>query len=215
MNFELEHLTRPSSLSENAPVIIMLHGYGSDMNDLFSFASELPSEYFVVSAQAPYKMQPYGNAWYAIYFDSDDGKLNDTAQAIQSRDKVSRFIDQVTSHYPVDANKVVLLGFSQGTILSLATALSYPKKVKYVVGLSGYLAPDMIKDGLEERDLSHLEVFVSHGTVDQVIPVSWSQKTKPALEQLGIPTVYKEYPVGHGVAPANFYDFKDWLNERL
>lgn len=213
--FVLEHLTRPSSLKENAPLIIMLHGYGSDENDLFSFASELPSEYYIVSAKAPYAMQPYGNAWYAIHFDANDGKFNDTEQAIASRELLSTFIDQVVANYPVDAKRVVLLGFSQGTILSLATALSYPEKVNYVVGLSGYLAEDMILQGIENRDLTGLQIYMSHGSVDQVIPVQWARASHPVLKQLGIPVEYSEYPVGHGVAPANFYHFKAWLEERL
>ncbi|MEP2935548.1 MAG: alpha/beta hydrolase-fold protein [Gilvibacter sp.] len=214
-SFALEHLTRPSSLKDNAPLIIMLHGYGSDENDLFSFASELPAEYFIVSAKAPYRMQPYGNAWYAIHFDSNDGKFNDTEQAIASRELVSTFIDQVKASYPVDANRVVLLGFSQGTILSLATALSYPEKVQYVVGLSGYLSKDMLLEGYKQRDFSRLDIYMSHGSVDQVIPVQWARDSQPKLKELGISVNFSEYPVGHGVAPANFYHFKSWLEERL
>ena len=56
-----------------------------------------------------------------------------------------------------------------------------------------------------------LKFFVSHGTVDQVIPVEWARKTKPVLENLGINVIYKEYPIGHGVSPQNFYDLKNWI----
>jgi phospholipase/carboxylesterase len=73
-NLSLEHVTRPSSLTNTkAPLLIMLHGYGSDENDLFSFASELSDEIFIISVRAPYPMQPYGNAWYAINFDAEQG----------------------------------------------------------------------------------------------------------------------------------------------
>ena len=78
----LEHNYRPSSLSENVPAIIMLHGYGSDENDLFSFASELPETYAIIALKAPIPMQPFGNAWYQIYFDANDGKFSDDKQAI-------------------------------------------------------------------------------------------------------------------------------------
>ena len=50
----LVHISRPSTLKENAPLLVMLHGYGSDENDLFSFASELPEELFIISIRAPY-----------------------------------------------------------------------------------------------------------------------------------------------------------------
>ncbi|MNX75737.1 Carboxylesterase 2 [compost metagenome] len=54
-------------------------------------------------------------------------------------------------------------------------------------------------------------MFASHGTVDQVIPVEWARKAPDALKSLGIDVTYKEYPIGHGVSPQNFYDFKNWL----
>ena len=127
----LQHLVRkPKIESENPPMLIMLHGYGSDENDLFSFADELPDELFVISVKAPYTMQPYGNAWYAIHWDNQDGKFSDDEQAKESREKIVDFIDEAVEAYHLDAKNVTLLGFSQGSILSYAVALSYPEKVK-------------------------------------------------------------------------------------
>lgn len=191
----------------------MLHGYGSDENDLFSFASELPSEYAIIALKAPIRLQPYGNAWYEIHFDAPKGKWSDDAQAIKSRDLVTQVIDEVLTQYPVDSNKVTLLGFSQGTILSFAIALSYPEKIQQVVGLSGYINPNVLKEGFEQKDFSHLRIYTSHGSVDQVIPVSWARKTEPFLKELNIQCHYSEFPVGHGVAPQNFFEFKNWLEQ--
>ncbi len=123
-SLSLYHIVRKSTLTENAPLVIMLHGYGSDENDLFSFASELPEELFIISVRAPYPMQPYGNAWYAINFDADQGKWNDNEQAKQSCDLIAKFIDEALETYPVNKNNVTLLGFSQGSILSYAVALT-------------------------------------------------------------------------------------------
>jgi phospholipase/carboxylesterase len=77
--------------------------------------------------------------------------------------------------------------------------------------MSGYLNTEMAVDDFKENNLSALKIFASHGTVDQVIPVEWARKSIPVLESLGIEIIYKEYPVGHGVAPQNFFDFKNWL----
>ena len=67
MSLSLYHLVRESKVvSEKSPLLVLLHGYGSDEEDLFSFADQLPADYFVISARAPIAMQPYGNAWYAI-----------------------------------------------------------------------------------------------------------------------------------------------------
>lgn len=215
-NLSLYHILRPSKLSqENSPVLIMLHGYGSDANDLFSFASELPDELFIISAQAPYPLPPYGNAWYAINFDSVQGKFSDDVQAVESRNKISTFIDEVIENYPVDKNNLTLLGFSQGTILAYAVALSYPEKVKNVIALSGYINLNIIEKDYQSKDFSGLSVYASHGTADQVIPVSWARRNPEILKQLGIDHTYSEFPVGHGVAPQNLMEMVSWIRKRI
>jgi len=211
----LNHLIRKSCLTKNAPLLILMHGYGSDENDLFSFAAELPEQLFIISVKAPYPMQPYGNAWYAINFDEEKGKWSDNKQAKSSRDLIAKFIDQAIAQYPVDANNVTLLGFSQGSILSYAVALTYPKKIKNVVALSGYINKDIFPSDMETRGYSRLDFYCSHGNTDQVIPVDWARQTPPFLDSLNIKHKYSEFPVGHGVAPQNFYELKEWLIKRI
>ncbi|AFL82247.1 putative esterase [Aequorivita sublithincola DSM 14238] len=211
----LDHNYRAAkNAAENPPAIIMLHGFGSDENDLFSFASELPEKYAIISLKAPIKMQPYGNAWYNIYFDDSQGKFSDDDQAIASRELVSKCIDEIVDKYKVDENNITLLGFSQGTILSFSVALSYPEKVKNVIGLSGYVNEAILKEGYPKNDFSNLKIYTSHGSVDQVIPVQWARKTEPFLNKLNIECTYSEFPVGHGVAPQNFQELKDWLGKQ-
>lgn len=212
MNLSLHHLVRePKIKLEKNPLLLLLHGYGSNEEDLFSFASELPDEYYVISARAPYDLMYGSYAWYAINFDADENKFSDVAQAQQSRDLIATFIDELIANYAIDASNVTLVGFSQGCILSYAIALSYPEKIQRVVAMSGYLNLEMAKLGYEKNDFNNLKIFSSHGTVDQVVPVEWARKAVPALQQLGIDVVYKEYPIGHGISPQNFYDFKNWL----
>jgi phospholipase/carboxylesterase len=213
-SLSLQHIVRKSTITKNAPLVIMMHGYGSDENDLFSFSSELPEELFIISVRAPYPMQPYGNAWYAINFDEDQGKWNDNEQATESRDLIAKFIDEAVAEYPVDKTNITLLGFSQGTILSYAVALTYPEKVKNIVALSGYINKDILPEDMDKKDYSHLEFYCSHGSVDQVIPVAWARQIAPFLNSLHIKHKYSEFPVGHGVAPQNFFEFKDWLSTR-
>ncbi|WHT39415.1 MULTISPECIES: alpha/beta fold hydrolase [Myroides] len=206
-------IQEPKVKKDKNPLILLLHGYGSNEEDLFSFASELPEDYYIVSAQAPYPVPPYGYAWYAIHFDADANKFSDDQQAIESRDLIVKFIDELTAKYAIDSNNINLVGFSQGAILSYAIALSYPEKINKVVALSGYFNANIITPGFEQHDFSQLRLFASHGTVDQVIPVEWARKTSPILDALHVKHQYKEYPVGHGVHPLNFADFKKFLIE--
>jgi len=210
----LEHLVRPSNLKTGkAPVIFLLHGYGSNEEDLFSFAPELSLDYTIISVRAPYPMQPFGNAWYAINFDDQNGKWSDDEQAKSSREKIVFFIDEACRMYDLDDENVTLIGFSQGTILSYAVALCYPEKIKRVIGLSGYINEALLKGGYAENNFSNLKIYASHGQVDQVIPPEWAQRIPDFLSALKIDHKYEEFPVGHGVSPQNFHSFKKWLLE--
>lgn len=212
----LYHIIKePSVKKEKAPVLIMLHGYGSDENDLFSFAGELPEELFIISVRAPYSLPPYGNAWYAINFDATAGKFSDNVQARESRDKIAHFIDEVIANYPVDPKNISLLGFSQGTILAYAVALNHPEKIKNVIALSGYINEELLEKDYAKNDFSNLSIYASHGSQDQVIPVTWGRKAPILLKELGIDHSYSEFPVGHGVAPQNFMELKTWLKPKI
>lgn len=212
----LEHIIRPSSLTDKKPpVLFMLHGYGSNEEDLFSFASELPEKLCIISVRAPYVLHPYGYAWYAINFDNDKGKWSDDDQAIESRDKIKSFIDEACSTYGLDENNVSLLGFSQGTILSYAVALSYPEKVKNIIALSGYINENILVETYKENNFEPLNFYCSHGDMDQVIPIEWARKAPVLLEKLNIKHVFEEFPAGHGVAPQNFYSLQKWISTKL
>lgn len=206
------YLVRPPKVMlDKNPLLLLLHGYGSNEADLFSFASELPEEYFVISLQAPHDLQYGSYAWYAINFDADASKFSDLDQARSSRDLILTTLNELQQAYPLDAQSVTLIGFSQGAILSYAVALSYPDRIQRVAALSGYLNDEIAVAGFEKNNLSRLQIYTSHGTVDQVIPVEWARKAPESLTNLGVQVQYQEYPIGHGVSPQNFYDLNQWL----
>ena len=212
MSLSLHYLIKePKIILDKNPLLLLIHGYGSNEEDLFSFANELPDTHYVISVRAPFDLQYGSYAWYAINFDADENKFSDLNQAKSSRDLIIHFIDELLQKYPINSDNISLIGFSQGSILSYAVALSYPEKIKKIAAFSGYLNLEMVVPGVENRNYDRLKIFASHGTQDQVIPVDWARKTKPILEQLGIQCIYKEYPIGHGISPQNFFDFKNWL----
>ena len=210
----LEYILREPLLKvELPPVIFMIHGYGSNEEDLFSFANALPPEYMIISFRAPYHLATFGYAWYMINFDADQNKWSDNQQAIESRDLIMHAIEEACKVYKLDTNDITLLGFSQGSILSMAIALSYPNKIRNVIALSGYLNEELIKEGYEKQDHTGVRIYVSHGTSDQVIPVEWDRKTPEFLKSIGAKCTYEEFPIGHGVSPQNFYSFREWLSK--
>ena len=216
MDYSLRHIIRkPKVPTDNPSLLLMLHGYGSHEQDLFSFASELPDELLIVSAQAPLSMGYGAYAWYTIHFETGNGKFSDIPEALHARDLIIQFIDELQKEYHFNPDKSFLMGFSQGTILSYAVALSHPDKIKNIIALSGYVNEELIINPDNKSTYNELDFFCSHGSIDDVIPVDWARKIPNYLESKNISHSYKEYSVGHGVAPQNFTDFKNWMVERL
>tara|TARA_B110000003_G_scaffold266026_1_gene292499 strand:+ start:12118 stop:12762 length:645 start_codon:yes stop_codon:yes gene_type:complete len=214
MNEILHYVVRhPKQQIKNPSLLVLLHGYGSNELDLFSFAEELSDELLIVSLRAPYNMGHGGYAWYEINLTSENNKFSDLSQAKKSIQRISDTIEQLKTQYDVNPNNTFLLGFSQGAILSFAISFYFPNKIQHIIALSGYLNTDLVIPTNELRITT--DYYISHGIVDQVIPVDWARKASPFLKSLKLKNEYSEYPVGHGIAPQNFFSFKSWIEKRL
>ena len=210
----LNYLVRqPKKEIKNPPLLILLHGYGSNEQDLFSFSEELPDQFLIISAQAPIQMSIGSYAWYAINFDTINGKFSDLKQAKEAIDTIAVFIDEIKEKYKTNTDQTFLLGFSQGAILSYSLSFFYPNKVQNVIALSGYINMELLPTTISKEIKT--DYYCSHGSLDQVLPVEWARNSKPFLDSFNLQNVYSEYPVGHGVAPQNFYSFKNWIEERI
>ena len=84
---------------------------------------------------------------------------------------------------------------------------------KSVQHLEGGIVEEILVKNYQNNDFSNIQMFVSHGTVDQVVPYVWANKAPAFLTALKIPHIFKDYPVGHGVHPQNFTDLKNWLEK--
>ena len=116
----LVNLFSPSSRKNNDPLLIMLHGYGSNERDLFSFVPELPKELNIISLRAPYKLNHHGFYWYEINFDNELGKFININQAENSMNLILNCINKISNEIKIDISNASLIGFSQGCILSMA-----------------------------------------------------------------------------------------------
>ena len=92
----------------------------------------------------------------------------------------------LSEKYLIDNDDISLLGFSQGTILSYALCLNYPEKFKNIIGFSGYIDEAMINIASKNKDYSELNLYISHGKDDPVIPINWSRKSTEILKNYKI-----------------------------
>lgn len=214
--FNLDYNIRPSNLGlKNSKVIFLIHGYGADKNDLFSFANYLPNELTVIAMQATYSM-PFGEggAWYSIELGPNGEHLSNVEQAKHSVHEIQKFINSSVSHYGFDAENIFVLGFSQGAILSYSMVLNNPEKFKYVLPLSGFIMDGIMPDSYT-KDYSHLDFYSAHGTMDGVIPIEKGRTVSALLKKLEIKHIYHEFPAAHSIAQKEFEEIIEWLRERV
>jgi len=198
-----------SSLKGKNPCLILLHGYGSNEEDLFSFATYLPNEYTIISLRAPITLDMGGYAWNNIHFDDSGDKNIIIQEAKDSLELIKESIKLSITHFNLDDNDISLIGFSQGCILSWAMTINHPHLIRRAVALSGYIVPELINAPLEK--VSHLLMFNSHGILDKMIPVEKARQSIDLIKKNNPKITYKEYNEGHGINQENFSDFLNWI----
>lgn len=203
----------PKIKQEKPPLLILLHGVGSNEQDLFSFAEYLPEQFLVVSARAPHTLGKDSYGWYEVDFSSGKPTIRQD-QAEQSRLQLIAFIDLLKTKHVFDEQQVYFCGFSQGAILSYSAGLTRPDKIKGIALMSGRLLEE-VKPIILKDKLSTLHVYISHGTNDGVLGVHYAQEANAYLKQLGLKPVYKEYTEGHSINHDMLSDLINWLKQQI
>ncbi len=210
----LDYIVRePQDITAKTPILFMLHGYGSNEQDLFSFRENLPSDWLIVSFRAP-RTTPYeGFSWYDINFNNPD-EFIDLPQAKESVNAIMESIMKIINKYGLTEAKVHLCGFSQGGILCYYLALKYPELFSHIACLSCYTEEKLLVDIVKEKKkLEKLRFFVSHGAEDAVIPLEWGRKGAELLYDLGCYFTFREYMSGHGINQKNYIDLMDFFSK--
>lgn len=207
----LRYLLRaPTEDYAHPPVIIMLHGYGSNEADLLGLADDIPTEFLVISARAPLVLTHGQYAWFSLDY-SRGVPVGDKQEAEAGRLLIKRFIDEVIEKFHADPLRVYLLGFSQGAMLSLSVALTFPPLVSGVVALSGRVLKEVKPLVCVTPELKKLKIFLGHGTEDTVLPIRFAHDARGYLEELGVDLAYHEYAIAHSISREEQADVTEWL----
>jgi phospholipase/carboxylesterase len=204
-------LKKPSNLNPDKkyPVLFMLHGMGSNEKDLPPLVEGFENEMFIFSLRGPI-IQPPGYAFFTFQnFGSPDRDTFDHALRT-----LEAFITYAEQHYPIDAENIFLMGFSQGSIVSMSFAIQNFGRIKGVIALSGYI-PTFVKEENKTKNLEKLNIFVSHGMQDPVLPYAFALESKNFLEKTKANFSFKSYQAGHFVTEENYNDLRTWLKEQL
>lgn len=212
----LVHLTRqPAVPSARPPLLLLLHGIGSDEEDLFALRARLDGRFLVVSARAPFEYEPMGYAWYDIDYRARPPTMQ-PAQAEESREALARFVAELCDGGGADPARIFVMGFSQGAVMALGLAVTHPELVAGVVAHSGRLLPQFLSRAAPPDALAALHALVLHGTEDDVVPVERGREARDLLAPLLDGRLeYREYPLAHGISERSLADAAAWLSGRL
>lgn len=198
----------PQVKSAKNKAIILLHGVGSNEEDLFSLSNHLPDDLYIISPRGQFTLDAGRYAWYNVDFSTGKPVINKEQEA-SSREIIRIFISEIKQKYNLD--EVYLGGFSQGAIMSYSIGLIHPGEVKGLIAFSGRvleeIRPLVKKDGY----LHQLRVFVAHGIQDNVLPFHFATEAKDYLESLGVQLSYHNYQIGHQINTEVLQDLNNWL----
>ena len=193
------------------PCLLLLHGYGSNADDLFSFVDFLPEKLTIISLEAPL-MTPFGGkAWYSIHFDAAQDKWSDLKEAEKSLYTIIRQLDYFIKEYDLNPIDIGLMGFSQGAILSWSLLLDHPEQFRRAICMSGYINTQLLSKNIDEYQ--NILAYASHGTNDQTIPYQWSETSVNKLRLNNPKISFNSYPDGHNVSPENLRDLLLWISK--
>lgn len=211
----LDFLERvPEDAGDGTPVMVLLHGRGSDMGDLQGLARILPPDVAFVTPQAPHPGGPWGYgpgwAWYR-YLGQDRPDADSLKESLKA---LEGFLGSLPDRLGFRPGPLVLGGFSQGGTTSLAYTLTHPGAAAGVVNLSGFLA-NVEGLALPLDALAETPLFWAHGTQDPAVPFSLALKGWKAIRAAGGRLEAREYPMGHWVSPEEMEDLQVWLGREV
>jgi phospholipase/carboxylesterase len=187
-------------------MVIMIHGRGADMNDLADLAPLLDTpggaRFVFPNAPKPFEAYPgmtFGWTWF-------EGWPPQHGSVVDSRKTLLAFLDEITAHYPTTS--LVVSGFSQGAMMSLDAGLRTTREVAGIIAMSGGLYEEELPD---LRPRNTIPILISHGSLDDVVPVKYARRARAVLEEAGFDVTYQEYPMGHQVAMEEVELVKEFL----
>ncbi len=206
----------PASRNTKTPVLIMLHGYGSNESDLFDISKSIDNRFITFSLRAPVSLGEGAYCWYNITRVEGKPFIYDYKEAKVAETKILSFISNACKAYNVDSTQVYLMGFSQGAIMSYELSIAAPKKIKGILALSGRMMTETQSLTTNWDQVANVKYFIAHGNSDNMIKQEESDKAAEFLKTKKVTDVtYHKYEMPHSICGAELNDIKAWLTKAI
>ena len=202
----LKYLELKNSAEKCNKLILILHGYGADANDLFSLATFwnrfLPSAYFCIpNAPNICQVNQSGFEWFDL-MQTDNTKI--VEETLNSLNKLEDLINEKLDILNLDLKDLILVGFSQVTMMSIQLAIRQKKEISAVLGYSGKVFDYNL---FEKEFISKSKIKFLHGNKDEIVPVEEMYKSLEYLNKKQFNVDYQVYEgLGHSISPDGLSD---------
>ena len=209
---DLDFLIRRSkNTDKKAGSIFMFHGYGSNKEDLFSLEQYLPKSHTIISLEAPLKLPFGGFSWFDIdYSDVIENNLDKRYKEIN--DSIESLLFNIDKHIQsenLNENDVSILGFSQGGSICWKLGLDFSNRFRRIMPISSFIHPSYLNEDLNYY--KDLEIYSSHGTLDEVIPISLVENYIKSLSKNNN-LVFDKFDAGHTISQMNLVKLVKWID---
>lgn len=212
LDLPLTFLQRPAAPHYPRPwLLVLMHGVGSNEQDLFGLAPHLPEHFHVVSLRAPFRMGPGSHAWFDFSIEPNGDRTINEVQEAQSRVLVAQTVQAASDQLGIPPERVVVGGFSQGGIMALSLLLTQPALLHAAMVWHSRLLPQVVPLTAPADALRGKQLWLSHGTHDNVIPLSHAQAIVHHMAPLPVAVTYREFPGAHEIRPAELSATVGWL----
>ena len=197
------------------PTIFAMHGWGSNAFDLHGIAPFIAAgRFLVLCPQGPHDVQIGAISGYGWY-DTKPGAKPDEEKVDAAIAGLRTFINDASGRYPVDRNRIVLVGFSQGGMMAYNLAMRWPDKFAALVGISTAFPDYLFERATNRAAIAKLPTMVQHGRADEMLEMSRARKSVELLRELGAPVTFREYACGHEVCADGVRDLSAFLAEKV
>lgn len=203
----------PSSPAQSA--IVVLHGVGSNEQDLMPVGRAIGGDRMVVGLRAPLVISGDSFAWFQVQF-LQNGPVHNWTQAQNSFSLLEESLKELSKKSGIPLNKITVFGFSQGAIMTIGLALTSRLDLEAYAACSGRTLPEFAEmakaspvPGFSER-----KILVAHGKLDSKLPLFHAKKTEEILQLLGANFKYREYEADHSVPARLPDDMSAWLKTK-
>ena len=208
----LRSLVREAA-AEPQGLLVLFHGRGADEHDLFPLLDELDPERRLlgVTPRGPLSLPPGGAHWYVVR----EVGFPDPQTFWPTYEAAAAWLDALGAETGIAPERTVLGGFSQGAVMTYALGLGEGRpRPAALIALSGFI-PTVERFALDLERPPLPPVAIGHGVYDQVISVDFARHARGLLADAGVPLLYRESPIPHGIDPRLMQELRPWIVDAL